>query len=242
MCQLQYLEDLYGCETLRYTAPDAVADQVVRLGLDKGVRIIDVACGPGNVAEKVGNHYLLAFNQAKGNCNGPQLWDPGYTNVDGLDSNETMLGMAKKKDLYKNLIMARIVPGEKTKGVQDGEQGWEWVKDHWGSTSSSVQDTYDVLTCSAGFYPGSLVPECFEEFVRMVKPGWRYFCTILSVILYSRIHFALEAVSSFGTLPRTSSRRATTGSSGSWSRPDSGSTRSGNLFSAEFAEIGIEFA
>ena len=32
-------------------------------------------------------------------------------------------------------------------------------------------DTYDVLTCSAGMFPGSIVPQAFTELIRMVKPG-----------------------------------------------------------------------
>ena len=31
--------------------------------------------------------------------------------------------------------------------------------------------TYDVLTCSAGMFPGSIVPQAFTELLRMVKPG-----------------------------------------------------------------------
>ena len=32
-------------------------------------------------------------------------------------------------------------------------------------------DTYDVLLCSAGMFPGSIIPQSFKELIRVVKPG-----------------------------------------------------------------------
>merc|ERR1712150_28602 len=95
------------------------------------VKIIDVACGPGNVA------YLLK--------------DHGFTNIDGLDPSQGLLNAAQEKNLYKKVICSYVMPNEKTPEMED--------------------DTYDVLTCSAGMFPGSIVPQAFTELIRMVKPG-----------------------------------------------------------------------
>ena len=32
-------------------------------------------------------------------------------------------------------------------------------------------ESYDVLLCSAGMFPGSIVPQAFQELIRLVKPG-----------------------------------------------------------------------
>ena len=32
-------------------------------------------------------------------------------------------------------------------------------------------NTYDVMLCSAGMFPGSIVPQAFKELIRIVKPG-----------------------------------------------------------------------
>ena len=32
-------------------------------------------------------------------------------------------------------------------------------------------NTYDLLMCSAGMFPGSIVPQAFKELLRIVKPG-----------------------------------------------------------------------
>ena len=31
--------------------------------------------------------------------------------------------------------------------------------------------SYDVLLCSAGMFPGSIVPQAFTELIRVVRPG-----------------------------------------------------------------------
>lgn len=31
--------------------------------------------------------------------------------------------------------------------------------------------TYDAMLCSAGMFPGSIVPQAFKELIRMVKVG-----------------------------------------------------------------------
>ena len=61
-----------------------------------------------------------------------------------------MLDAAQDKNLYRNVICSYVTPNEKTQ---------------------IADDTYDVLTCSAGMFPGSIVPQSFQELIRIVKPG-----------------------------------------------------------------------
>merc|ERR1712119_205338 len=98
---------------------------------DKNTRILDLACGPGNVAFIPRNEH-------------------GYTNVDGLDPSSGLLAAAQAKGLYQNTFCAYVTPDEKTP-IED--------------------NSYDVLLCSAGMFPGSIVPQAFKELIRIVKPG-----------------------------------------------------------------------
>ena len=64
-----YLEDFARCKSIMgYRYPETVRDEFLSLKLNPDVKIIDVACGPGNVA------YLLK--------------DHGFTNIDGLDPSQ----------------------------------------------------------------------------------------------------------------------------------------------------------
>ena len=58
-----------------------ISDVFLEQNLDKDVRIIDVACGIGIVAEEIASH--------------------GYTNIDGLDPSKGYIEVAKSKKLYK---------------------------------------------------------------------------------------------------------------------------------------------
>ena len=58
-----------------------ISDIFLELNLDKEVRIIDVACGIGIVAEEIASH--------------------GYKNIDGLDPSKGYIEVAKSKKLYK---------------------------------------------------------------------------------------------------------------------------------------------
>ena len=61
-----------------------------------------------------------------------------------------MLDAAQEKKLYKKVFCSYVTPNEKT---------------------PIADDTYDVMTCSAGMFPGSIVPQAFKELIRIVKPG-----------------------------------------------------------------------
>jgi len=126
-----YLEDFNACkEIMGYRYPETLVDEFLTLDQDKQAKILDVACGPGNVA------YILK--------------DHGYTNIDGLDPSQGLLDAAMEKKLYNKTVCCYVSPDEKTP-ISD--------------------NTYDVLLCSAGMFPGSIVPQAFTELLRITKPG-----------------------------------------------------------------------
>ena len=126
-----YLEDFNACkEIMGYRYPETLVDQFMELKMDKKVKIIDVACGAGNVA-------LL-------------LKEKGFQHIDGLDPSQGLLDAAVKKGLYEKTYCCYVQPDEKTP-VEEG--------------------AYDVMLCSAGMFPGSIVPQAFKELMRMVKKG-----------------------------------------------------------------------
>merc|ERR1712062_927693 len=57
---------------------------------DKSTKILDMACGPGNVAFILREH--------------------GYTNIDGLDPSSGLLAAAQEKGLYQKTICAYVTP------------------------------------------------------------------------------------------------------------------------------------
>ena len=62
----------------------------------------------------------------------------GYTNIDGLDPSSGLLAAAQEKGLYQRTICGYVTP----------------------DTPTDIQDnTYNVLLCSAGMFPGSIVPQ-----------------------------------------------------------------------------------
>ena len=76
------MEDFAICKPIMaYRYPETLCDAVLELNLDKNSKIIDVACGAGNVP------FILK--------------DHGYTNIDGLDPSQGLLDAAMKKGLYK---------------------------------------------------------------------------------------------------------------------------------------------
>ena len=114
-----------------YRYPETLVEEFLAQGApaeDKAAKILDLACGPGNVAAIVSSLSLYP----------PQLKEHGYTNVDGLDPSSGLLAAAQAKGLYQNTFCAYVTPDEKTP-IED--------------------NSYDVLLCSAGMFPGSIVPQ-----------------------------------------------------------------------------------
>lgn len=126
-----YLEDFNECkEIMGYRYPETLVEEFLALKMEKDVRILDVACGAGNVA------YLLRQH--------------GYANIDGLDPSQGLLNAAMEKLLYQNTFCAYVTPDQQT---------------------TIAAGSYDVLLCSAGMFPGSIVPQAFTELLRITKPG-----------------------------------------------------------------------
>ena len=47
----QYLEDFNECKAIMgYRYPETLVEEFLTLGVDKDAKILDMACGPGNVA------------------------------------------------------------------------------------------------------------------------------------------------------------------------------------------------
>merc|ERR1712107_814123 len=85
-----YLEDFNECKAIMgYRYPETLVEEFLAQGVtDKSSRILDLACGPGNVA------FILR--------------DHGYTNIDGLDPSPGLLAAAQEKGLYKKTICAYL--------------------------------------------------------------------------------------------------------------------------------------
>ncbi len=79
---------------------------------------------------------------------GQELKKAGYVHIDGLDISVAMLEEAKAKNIYGRLI--------------EGDM----------QQQTSVEDAaYDAVICAGSFAPGHLGPECYPEFIRMVRSG-----------------------------------------------------------------------
>lgn len=78
-----------------------------------------------------------------------QLKKHGFQHIDALDPSQGMLDKAKEKNLYERYICDFIT--DKHLDIED--------------------NTYDVLTVSAGFGEGHIPCGALHEMVRVVKPG-----------------------------------------------------------------------
>ncbi|MGB8816980.1 MAG: class I SAM-dependent methyltransferase [Rhizobiaceae bacterium] len=79
---------------------------------------------------------------------GQELKKAGYASIDGLDISAAMLAQAKAKNIY-----GRLIEGDMRQ-------------------RTSVEDAaYDAVICAGSFAPGHLGPQCYREFIRMVRPG-----------------------------------------------------------------------
>lgn len=74
----------------------------------------------------------------------------GFNNIDGLDPSQGLLDQGLKKGLFNKIFCCYVTPDSKTP-IED--------------------NTYDAMLCSAGMFPGSIVPQAFKELLRIVKPG-----------------------------------------------------------------------
>lgn len=98
---------------------------------DKEVKILDVACGTG--------------------LTGVALQNVGYKTIDGIDLSNEMLGKAKEKNIYRNLLQGCI--NEKDSLPHDN-------------------DSYDIVTCMGAIVKNSIAIEhALRDFIRVTKPG-----------------------------------------------------------------------
>merc|ERR1711997_150885 len=86
-----YLEDFNNCKDIMgYRYPETLVEEVLPLNLPKNSKILDVACGAGNVAFILKEH--------------------DYTNIDGLDPSQGLLDAAMTKKLYKKTFCCYVTP------------------------------------------------------------------------------------------------------------------------------------
>ncbi|XP_071941285.1 methyltransferase-like protein 27 [Antedon mediterranea] len=110
--------------------------------------------GPENAANIFSSYLantdarILDFACGTGRVAG-ELFKLGYRNIDGLDASQKSLDVAAKKNIMNELICV-------------------WVDD---KTLKIASDSYDGLVCVGGFMPGQLHSDCFDEWIRIVKPG-----------------------------------------------------------------------
>merc|ERR1719234_2605012 len=92
-----YLEDFNECKAIMgYRYPETLVEEFLLQGItDKNTKILDLACGPGNVAFILRNEH-------------------GYTNIDGLDPSSGLLAAAQEKGLYERTICAYVTPDTPT--------------------------------------------------------------------------------------------------------------------------------
>ncbi|KAH3701852.1 demethylmenaquinone methyltransferase-like isoform X1 [Dreissena polymorpha] len=108
------------------------------------------AAADGMTAEEKASVRVFDVAAGTGLCS---LWlrSHGFQHIDGLDPSEGMLAKARAKNLYDRYICDFIT--DKRLDIND--------------------DTYDVLTVSAGLGEGHIPCCALYEMVRVVKPGGR---------------------------------------------------------------------
>jgi len=122
----KYNEEVEG----HYTGHVKCVDAFLQLDLDRNIQILDVAAGTGLLGAELAKH--------------------GYRFIDAIDSSWGMLLKARKQNIYKEYIHARV-----------------------GNLQSiPVNDqTYDAILMSNGFAPGHIYPSALIEMLRVLRPG-----------------------------------------------------------------------
>ncbi|CAF0927183.1 unnamed protein product [Brachionus calyciflorus] len=111
-----------------YRGPQIAADVCNVFVIDKKSRIIDVGAGTGFCGYFLKKH--------------------GFENVDALDPSQSMLLVAKAKNVYRNLFNQAICANRQT---------------------SIETSTYDALVLSGAFGEGHIPTEGIREIARLVK-------------------------------------------------------------------------
>ena len=110
----QYLEDFNECKAIMgYRYPETLVEEFLLQGItDKNTKILDLACGPGNVAFIVRKPWeelpkFTGFFQLRN--------EHGYTNIDGLDPSSGLLAAAQEKGQLLNCSFS----------IQDKAEGYQ---------------------------------------------------------------------------------------------------------------------
>ena len=87
--------------------------------------------------------------------------------MDGLDPSQGLLNAAMEKGLYKETFCCYVTPDVPTPVISHNITHFIFFI----IVLQIADNTYDALLCSAGMFPGSIVPQAFTELIRVVKPG-----------------------------------------------------------------------
>ncbi len=81
---------------------------------------------------------------------GKELFDAGYTDIDGMDPVKGSLEIARGRGLYRRTL-AEVISADGRTTVGDGE--------------------YGAVVCCAGFFQGLISPGGLKELVRITESG-----------------------------------------------------------------------
>lgn len=122
-------------DKLGYSSPTKIAQQLSKQLSDTEASVFDVGCGTG---------LTCVF-----------LAEKGYTNLDGIDLSPEMVGVARERGIYRELLV-----GDVTQKLQRDDA------------------SYDAVISSGTFTHGHVGPEPLDEIFRILKPGGILACTV----------------------------------------------------------------
>jgi predicted TPR repeat methyltransferase len=122
-------------DQLGYSSPTKIAQQLIEQLPDTEARVFDVGCGTG---------LTCVF-----------LAEKGYSNLDGIDLSPDMVGVARERGIYRQLLV--------------GDVNLRLERD---------DASYDAVISSGTFTHGHVGPEPLEEIFRILKPGGILACTV----------------------------------------------------------------
>lgn len=122
-------------DQLGYSSPTKIAQQLSKHLPDTEASVFDVGCGTG---------LTCVF-----------LAEKGYTNLDGIDLSPEMVGVARERGIYRELLV-----GDITRKLERDDA------------------SYDAVISSGTFTHGHVGPEPLDEIFRILKPGGILACTV----------------------------------------------------------------
>ncbi|KAK3708827.1 hypothetical protein RRG08_021981 [Elysia crispata] len=94
---------------------------------------------------------------------GERLLKVGYTNFDGLEPNEKMADLCKKKGIF-NTVLVQPIAGDSPLDIPD--------------------NSYDAICCAGSFAAGHIPCSAIPEIVRLLKPGGYFVNCMREEFLY----------------------------------------------------------